>query len=49
MRKEARNAMSLTKKLILVFLPVNVVLLGVIIWVSHRTLLEQAISRSAHG
>ena len=42
MRKEARTAMSLTKKLILAFLLVTVVPLGVIIWVSHRTLVEQA-------
>ena len=34
--------MSLTKKLILAFLLVTVVPLGVIIWVSHRTLVEQA-------
>jgi hypothetical protein len=42
MRKEARTAMSLTKKLILAFLLVTVVPLSVIIWVSHRTLVEQA-------
>ena len=34
--------MSLTKKLILAFLLVTVVPLSVIIWVSHRTLVEQA-------
>jgi len=42
MRKEARTAVSLTKKLILAFLLVTVVPLSVIIWVSHRTLVEQA-------
>jgi hypothetical protein len=34
--------MSLAKKLILAFLLMTVVPLGVIIWVSHRTLVEQA-------
>ena len=34
--------MSLAKKLILAFLLMTVVPLGVIVWVSHRTLVEQA-------
>src|ERR1700719_2877177 len=34
--------MSLTKKIVLAFLLVTVLPLGVIIWVSHRTFVEQA-------
>ncbi len=34
--------MSLTKKLVLAFLLVTLIPLGVIIWVSHRTFVEQA-------
>src|SRR6202008_3220520 len=35
-------AMSLTKKFVLTFLLVTLVPIGVIIWVSHTTLVEQA-------
>jgi PAS domain S-box-containing protein len=39
---ERRCAMSLTKKLVLSFLLVTLIPLGVIIWVSHRTFVDQA-------
>jgi PAS domain S-box-containing protein len=42
MKNEPRFAMSLTRKLVLAFLLVTLVPLGVIIWVSHRTFVEQA-------
>ena len=42
MTNEPRCAMSLTRKLVLAFLLVTLVPLGAIIWVSHRTFVEQA-------
>src|SRR5271165_434483 len=42
MTNERRCAMSLTKKLVLAFLLVTLVPLGVMIWVSHWTFVEQA-------
>ena len=38
----AANSMSLTKKLVLAFLLVTLIPLGVIIWVSHQTFVDQA-------
>src|ERR1700680_4006497 len=42
MTNKRRSAMSLTTKLVLAFLLVTLVPLGVIIWISHRTFVEQA-------
>ena len=42
MTNEPRCAMSLTRKLVLAFLLVTLVPLGAIIWVSHRTFVDQA-------
>src|SRR5271165_1849978 len=42
MTNKRRSATSLTTKLVLAFLLVTLVPLGVIIWISHRTFVEQA-------